>query len=96
MTLRLLTLAAALAISGCVVAPPAGEVAYGPPDVYVEPPHSEFVFFPWPHYDVEHHYVIEDDHVHIRDRHYFPFYGRTHRYVRNDEGRHRGWFRHED
>ena len=84
-------------LSGCFVAtaPPPGEPVYEPPAYVEEPPVSVWVWTPWPHYEVEHHYVIEHDHVTIRDRHYFPSYGRTRPYIRNDNGRHRGWYKHD-
>jgi len=83
-------------LSGCAVMAtvPSGEVVYAPPAVVVEPPVSVWVWWPWPHYEVEHNYVVENDHVIIRDRHYFPFYGRSRAYIRNDSGRHRGWYKH--
>jgi len=41
------------------------------------------------------HTVEQHDHVTIRDRHYFPTYGRTRPYVHNDSGQHQGWYKHE-
>ena len=84
-------------LSGCaVVAPvPSGEPVYEPPAVVVEPPAHTWVWWPWPHYEVEHHYVVEHDRVIIRDRHYTPFARSSRPYIRNDHGRHRGWYKHE-
>ena len=100
MTVRLRWLVPSVALAaglgGCVVAPPVGEVVYEPPAVAVEPPTYAFHWGIFPHYEVDHHYVIDDEHVHIRDRHYYPGWEASHRYVRNDRGRHRGWFRHDD
>jgi hypothetical protein len=94
-TARALYLGAlACCLSACAVVP-AGEPVYAPPAVVEEPPVSVWVWTPWPHYEVEHHYVVENDRVTIRDRHYAPFFGRTHRYIRNNEGRHKGWYRHD-
>ena len=95
-TLRPALLVGALALAGCVVAPPVGEAVYAPPAVAVEPPSYSFSWWFPPHYEVDHHYVIENEHVNIHDRHYYPLYEQSHRYVRNDEGRHRGWFKHDD
>ena len=82
-------------LSGCaVMATVPGEVVYEPPVVVEEPAVSVWGWWPWPHYDVEHHYVVEHDHVTIQDRHYFPSYGRSRPYIRNDSGRHRGWYKH--
>jgi hypothetical protein len=84
-------------LGGCAVtAVPVGEPVYAPPLAVEEPAVSVWGWWPWPHYDVEHHYVVEDDHVTIHDRHYFPTYGRSNAYIHNDEGRHRGWFKHRD
>src|SRR5690348_5583519 len=91
---------AALAIlawcaAGCAVAVPAGEPVYAPPVAVQEPPVSVFVWWPWPHYEVEHRYIVENrDRVVIHDRHYFPSNGRSRRYIRNYEGNRRGWYRH--
>jgi hypothetical protein len=84
-------------LSGCAITAtvPSGEPVYEPPAVVVEPPVSIWVWWPVPHYEVEHHYVVEDEHVIIRDRHYFPTYGRSRPYIRNDKGKHRGWYKHE-
>jgi hypothetical protein len=84
-------------LSGCLITPgpPPGEPVYEPPAVVVEPPVSSWFWVPWPHYEVEHHYVIENEHVYIRDRHYFPSYGNARPYIRNDNGRHTGWYKHE-
>ncbi|SRR5581483_8385940 len=89
-------LAAALMIgsAGCFVGPPPGPV-YGPPGVVEEPPVATFAWGFWPHYEVDHHYVVNNDRVIIHDRHYFPSYGRTKRYIQNDRGEHRGWYRHD-
>jgi hypothetical protein len=86
---------AAWYLTGCLVAVPPGEPVYEPPAVVAEPEVSAWVWFPFPHYEVEHHYVVENEHVIIRDNHYTPFYRQSHRYVRNDRGRHRGWYRHD-
>jgi len=85
-----------LCLGGCAVAVPSGEPLYEPPAVVVEPSASVFVFFPFPHYEVEHRYVVENERVIIRDRHYTPLHSRTHPYVRNDRGQHRGWYKHRD
>jgi len=53
------------------------------------------VWWPWPHYAVEHHYVVDRDRVVIHDNHYFPTYGRSQRYIRNEQGAHPGWYRHD-
>ena len=84
-------------LSGCLIAPapPPGEPVYEPPAVVVEPSVSVWGWAPWPHYEVEHHYTVEHDRVIIRDRHYFPSYGRSHAYIRNDNGQHKGWYKHE-
>src|SRR5947208_15558252 len=51
-------------LSGCAVMAtvPPGEVVYEPPVVVEEPAVSVWGWWPWPHYDVEHHYVVEHDH----------------------------------
>ena len=56
-------------LSGCAVTAtvPPGEVVYEPPVVVEEPAVSVWAW--WPHYEVEHNYVVENDHVVIRDRH---------------------------
>ncbi len=90
-----LVVLAAWCLGGCVVAPVPGEPVYEPPAVVAEPEVSVFVLFPFPHYEVEHHYVVENDRVIIRDRHYTPFSRRSQRYIRNDQGPHRGWYRHD-
>src|SRR5256885_10780372 len=61
-------------LSGCAVMAtvPPGEVVYEPPVVVEEPAVPVWGWWPWPHYDVEHHYVVEHDHVTIQDRDYFP------------------------
>ena len=83
-------------LTGCFVASvPEGEPVYEPPAAVEEPSTSVFVWAPWPHYEVEHHYVVEHDHVTVRDRHYFPTYGRGRPYIRNDQGKHQGWYKHE-
>jgi len=84
-------------LSGCAITAtvPPGEVVYEPPAVVEQPPVSVWVWSPWPHYEVEHNYVVENDRVIIRDRHYTPFSARTHPYIRNDQGKHRGWYRHD-
>jgi hypothetical protein len=82
-------------LAGCVVAPVPGEPVYEPPAVAVEPSTSVFVWWPWPHYAVEHHYVVDRDRVVIHDNHYFPTYGRSQRYIRNEQGAHPGWYRHD-
>ena len=83
-------------LTGCFVAAvPPGEPVYGPPVVVAEPSASVFVWWPVPHYEVEHHYVVENERVIIRDRHYGPFSSRTHPYIRNDRGQHRGWYKHD-
>jgi len=83
----------ACGVGGCL-AVPAGEPVYEPPAVVAEPDVSVWVWWPWPYYEVEHHYVVENDRVIIHDRHYTPFARRTHPYVRSDSGKHRGWYRH--
>ena len=82
-------------LGGCVLEPPVGEPVYGPPAVVVLAPTYEFHWWAIPHYDVEHHYVIQNDHVTIHDNHYYPGWEQTHRYVHNDAGQHRGWYRHD-
>jgi hypothetical protein len=82
-------------LGGCVAAVPAGEPVYEPPAVVEEPSVSVFAWFPWPHYEVDHHYVVDNDRVVIHDRHYFPTYGRTRTYIRNDNGKHPGYYKHE-
>jgi len=91
-----LVAALACGASACWVSVPEGEPVYEPPVAVVEPPVSVWVWTPWPHYEVEHRYVVENDRVIIRDRHYTPFYRNTRPYIRKDEGRHRGWYRHRD
>ena len=88
--------ALAVYLSGCAItaAVPPGEVVYQPPVAVQEPPVSVWAWTPWPHYEVQHNYVVERDHVTIRDRHYFPSYGHSRRYIRNDNGRHQGWYKH--
>jgi hypothetical protein len=86
--------AIAWSLGGCAVYP-AGEPVYEPPVAVVEPPVSVWVWAPWPHYEVEHRYVVDDEHVVIHDRHYTPFNARTRPYIRNDNGKHRGWYKHE-
>lgn len=72
-------------MAGCAItAVPVGEPVYGPPAVVEEPPVAVWGWAPWPHYEVEHHYTVEDEHVVIHDRHYFPTYGRSRAYIRND------------
>jgi len=84
-------------LTGCLVtAPPPGEPVYEPPVAVEEPSASVFVWFPWPHYEVEHHYRVESDHVTIRDNHYFPSYGRSRTYIHNERGQHRGWYKHDE
>ena len=83
-------------LNGCAITatvPPGGAV-YEPPVVVEEPSVSVWGFWPWPHYEVEHHYRVEDEHVTIRDRHYFPSNGRSRAYIRNDSGKHKGWYKH--
>ena len=89
--------AVVVGLSGCLVVPgpPPGEPVYEPPVAVVEPSVSTYVWFPWPHYEVEHRYVVENEHVTIRDRHYFPSNGRGRAYIRNDNGQHRGWYKHD-
>jgi hypothetical protein len=79
-------------LSGCLVAAPRGEPIYEP--AVVAPPVAVLGWWPWPHYEVEHHYVVEDEHVTIHDRHYFPLNGRSRAYIRNDNGQHKGWLKH--
>ena len=85
-------------LSGCAITAtvPAGEPVYEPPVVVVEPPAYQWHWWIWPHYDVEHHYVIEQEYVNIRDHHYYPLYEKAHPYVRNDQGKHKGWYKHRD
>src|ERR1051326_2470042 len=84
-----------VSLGGCMVtAVPAGDPVYEPPAVVEAPPVSVWAWWPWPHYEVEHHYVVEHDQVTIRDRHYSPSYGRSRSYIRNDNGKHRGWYKH--
>jgi hypothetical protein len=90
-----LIIALVASLVGCTVTVPAGQPVYEPPAVVEAPPVSVFVWWPWPHYEVEHRYVVENDHVTIHDNHYFPSYGRSRAYIRNDSGKHRGWYKHE-
>jgi len=93
-TLRAVLLGLVLCLGGCVVSVPPGEPVYEAP-AYVEgPPVSVWVWSPWPHYEVEHNYLVNNDRVIIRDRHYTPFAHQTHRYIHQDQGPHRGWYRH--
>lgn len=83
-------------LSGCAItAIPAGEPLYAPPVVVVEPPAYQWHWWV-PHYEVEHHYVIEQEHVQIHDRHYYPLYEKVHPYIKNDNGKHKGWYKHRD
>jgi hypothetical protein len=66
----IITLVASLV--GCTVTVPAGEPVYEPPAVVEAPPVSVFVWWPWPHYEVEHCYVVENDHVTIHDNQLLP------------------------
>ena len=91
-----LTGMAALAIGGCMVAVPANEPLYGRPAVVVEPPSYRWRWWAVPHYEVEHHYIVDNERVNIRDRHYQPFARQTRRYLKNDQGEHKGWFKHDD
>ena len=82
-------------LTGCFVATvPEGEPVYEPPAVVEEPPASVFVWAPWPHYEVEHHYVVENEHIYRVHHHYYPFYDRVHPPCRREHGEHRGWFKH--
>lgn len=83
-------------LTGCVVGVPPGAPLYAPPAVLEEPPVYQWSWWGWPHYDVEHRYVVDHDPVSIHDRHYFPFFGSTTRYIKNDEGKHKGWYQHTD
>src|SRR5437016_5129461 len=93
--IRAAFLASALTVLGaCAVSIPPGEEVYAPPVVVEEPEVSVWAWWPWPHYEVEHRYVVENDRVIIRDRHYFPSNGRSRAYIRNDRGKHQGWYKH--
>jgi hypothetical protein len=39
--------------------------------------------------------VVDNERVNIRDRHYFPTYGRTRPYIQNNQGQHKGWYKHD-
>jgi len=84
----------ACCVSACTVTVPAGEPVYEPPAYVVEPSTSVWVWGPWPHYEVEHNYIVNNERVIIRDRHYTPLNRQTHRYIYQDQGPHRGWYRH--
>ena len=92
--LALAGLIACVAAACAVTVPPPGEPVYGPPAVVEEPSVTVWGWWPWPHYEVDHHYVVENEHVTIHDRHYFPSYGRSRAYIRNDNGQHKGWYKH--
>jgi hypothetical protein len=74
--------------AGCAVTAtvPAGE-SYAPPVSVAGPPVSVWLWSPWPHYEVEHRYVVEH-----RDRGYCRSYGHSRRHIRDDRGRRRGWY----
>ena len=57
--------------------PPPGGPAIRAPAIVEEPPVYQWSWWGWPHYDVEHRYVVDNDHVAVHDRHYFPFFGST-------------------
>ena len=61
-------------LGGCAVMAtvPPGEVVYEPPAVVEEPAVSVWAWWPWPHYEVEHNYVVEHDHVIIPRSALFP------------------------
>jgi len=71
-----------------------GEVAFGGPQVVVQPPVYHWHWSAWPHYDVVHQYVLEDQPVYVEHHHYYPFYDRFDRDIRHDNGRHEGWYKH--
>ena len=92
-----LTGVAVWCLSGCLIATPVprGEPVYESPVAVEQPAVAVWGWWPWPHYEVEHHYVVEHDNVVIRDKHYFPFYGRTRSYIRSDDPKHRGRYKHD-
>ena len=78
--------------SGCAVS--GGRAVVTPPGVVVEPPTVySWRWAPLPHYDVEHHVVVEHRVVTYTDHHYYPFYDRVH--PPHDHGKHKGWFKHD-
>ena len=79
-------------LAGCTVTVPSGEPIYAPPAVVEEAPAYRWRWF-WPHQEVEHHYVVENDRVVVHENRYYPGYDRSHPYVRQDEGNHRGWYK---
>jgi hypothetical protein len=40
--------------------------------------------------------VIEQERVQIRDHHYYPLHEKADPYVGNDNGKHKGWYKHRD
>lgn len=90
----LLAIPVAIALGSCAVVP-VGQPVYEPPAYVEEPPASVWVWAPWPHYEVDHHYVIQNDRVVIHDQHYTPFHRETRRYIQNRDGKHPGWYRHD-
>src|SRR3989442_16014215 len=56
-------------LSGCALTAtvPPGEVVYEPPVVVEGPSVSVWAWWPCPHYEAEHHYVVEHYHVAIQD-----------------------------
>ena len=82
-------------IAGCAVQGTVpGGVIVTPPAVVVQPPVYHWQWGAWPHYEVEHHYVVENEHIYRVHHHYYPFYDRVHPPCRREHGEHRGWFKH--
>src|SRR5262245_303594 len=84
----------ATALGGCAIQPVPGEAVIRPPGVIVRAPTYHWHWWYWPHYDVEHHYVVDQRTVIVRDHHYYPFYEETNPYVHKDHGKHKGWYKH--
>jgi len=92
-----LAVASGLWMAGCAVQGTVpGHVAVIPPAVIVQPPAYHWHWAAWPHVDVEHHYVVEHEHVYRVDHHYYPFYDSFHPCRECDHGKHRGWFKHHE
>jgi len=86
---------ASVVVAGCAVQGTIpGHVAIVPPAVVVEPPVYRWHWGVVPHYEVQHHYVVEDRSVYEVHHHYYPFYDRIHPVGDHDHGKHKGWFKH--
>ena len=83
----------ACALGGCTVTVPGGEPVYAPPAVVEEQPVYRWHWYGWPHQEVEHHYVVENDRVVVHENRYYPGYDRSHPYVKNNDGNHKGWYK---